>query len=674
MRGNGIRYSKKIKIYTQLFALIAGPMKESSEDHVTLAALSSAGLEPVLDFVYGGSLTLSEDNIEDIVAVASYLQIRCVLECCCDFMRQTLSVKNSVDYLKLASNYGLHCVASHYIHQDSLIKHIELLILEHISDLYLLNKHVRIPLFETMEKLVSSDKIQVDEMGLYNMVVDWLLAEPNRMEYCDKLMKYIRFMLMPLSDLKQIQAHPECDTVGVRDKIEKALEYVSLPVAKKVQWVSPVDQVRGKPSVLVVDASMDSKKVTVLSVSSDDDNDDSNGQRQSKSGALWIEIMQLPGDSFECSCAVSIKNFLFICGGIDVDYTKGLAQACRECHVFDLVTWQWDKIAPMNVGRYFFTLVVHEEEINAIGGRIQSDTSCTDSIEKYSLRDNCWEVVAHYHVPATDVAAVSAAGLLYMFGGQTDSENDSSSEVKSFCSLDTHTGEWKSLPLWPGADVNYEECTLLYLQNYLCFLCSYFAGCDNILCFNISTEQWVRLSPMDFHIYKLNVFLTDGHSIYCVGGCDNVRITPDIENNKCHMQCLSYNSDGHHYDVMCCWLTIPYGSQVEGFETVTYISTLNAEEFQTSLWPSRPSQLTLYPKTSGHVFLRFNGATISTQGQFWPSGIVLVCICLSCLCVHVCIHACVSTWSMSTRKLIHLFKLKPLNSDKDAEHLGHDYC
>ena len=496
-------------------------MRESNEDHVTLTAVSSAGVLLVLDFVYGGSLTLTKGNIEDVLAVASYLQIHSALECCCEFIRETLSLENCVKYSKLAYNFALDTVDSEDIFQDSIIECLDRFILGKISDLHLMNEHIKITQFETMRKLVSSDKIQMAELTLYNVVVDWLLADPSRMEYCDELMKHIRFMLIPLTDLERLQAHPDCDTEVVKDKIEKALKYVSVPVAKKIQWESPVDAVRGRPNITIVMSNVfrldkdprsneASRNFNVL-LENDDD----------LSEEFWVRMPQLP--EYIClSSGASLGNFLFICGGTD---GESLTPAYRECHVFDPVTWQWDKIAPMNVGRHSFTLVAHEKELYAIGGRTQN-AACIDSIEKYSVQDNCWQVVARYPVPAAFVAAVSAAGLIYMYGG----EMDDGQEVRSFHSFDPHNCEWKSLPLSLGDDIQYKSCTLIFLENHVCvFSCG---RRTNMLCFNISTQQWVTFpSPFSPQAqYDLDVYLTDGHSIYCLGRTwDNQRCVPDFQ-------------------------------------------------------------------------------------------------------------------------------------------------
>ena len=544
-------------------------MKESNEDHVTFTELSSIGLELVLEFVYGGFLTLTEKNMEDIVAVASYLQIHCVLECCCDFIRETLSVENCMEYLKLASNYALDTVASDVIHQVSIIEYVDDFILANILDLHMSNDHTKIPLVKTVRKLVTSDKIQIAELTLFNIVVDWLLAEPSREGHSEEVMKYVKFTLIPQPDLERLLAEPRCDALGIRDRIDTALNYVSLPVRKKIQWDTPVDQIRGRPHVTVVfshiwqDFNQCSRNLQVLLESNndededddntddDDDDDDDISVHEFSKEAMWIQIPQLP-KTFRSSSAVPIKNFLFICGGSD----GRTLPAHKECHVFDPITWQWDKIAPMNVGRYAFTLVAHEEELYAIGGRTQNDV-CIDSIEKYSLRDNCWEIVAHYIAPAAHVAAVSATGLLYMYGGETDN----TSSVVSFKSFDPRRREWKSLPLCPGIDVMYSDCTLLSLQNYLCVLCPHDTRSDDMICFNINTQQWVRFSCASVcDLGDLGSFITDGRSIYCLGGDRNLRFTPDIENNACHWLYLPEPNtpDYVHFHRMCCMIVIPY--------------------------------------------------------------------------------------------------------------------
>ena len=407
-----------------------------------------------------------------------------------------------------------------------------------------------------MNKLVASDKIKVAELTLYNIIVDWLLADPSRKEYCDELMKHIRFMLIPLTDLERLQAHPDFDTEVVKYEIEKALKYVSVPVAKKIQWESPVDQVRGRPSVTAIFSG----NLQVLSdsrdISYDDENDgdndsddDGSSDQQQTNEAVWIEVQPWP-ELYGFGTA-SIKNFLFVCGGS--------ATAVRECHVFDPVTWQWDKIAPMNVGRTDFTLVVHEEELYAIGGSTMNFTQHIDSIEKYSLRENCWETVAHYHVPASHVAAVSAEGLLYMYGGENDE-----GEVESFQSFDTCSREWKSLPLSDEEGIQYIACTLLSLSTYLCVFSPWGSpGTNDIMCFQISTQQWIRFfGPRVLFLGGDRFYVLEGQSVYGFTRTEYCRLGLDVDNTKYYLQHLPYRSVPNYCfsDAVCLGcLRIPHG-------------------------------------------------------------------------------------------------------------------
>jgi len=50
-------------------------MRESRESTVTLQGISSFGLQAVIEFIYSGTLRVSLDNVEEILAAASHLQV-----------------------------------------------------------------------------------------------------------------------------------------------------------------------------------------------------------------------------------------------------------------------------------------------------------------------------------------------------------------------------------------------------------------------------------------------------------------------------------------------------------------------------------------------------------------------------------------------------------------------
>ncbi len=61
------------------FALLtsSNSMIEGNQKSIMLESVSAAGLQPVLDYIYGGkTLGLSDKNLEEVVGAASYLQVQ----------------------------------------------------------------------------------------------------------------------------------------------------------------------------------------------------------------------------------------------------------------------------------------------------------------------------------------------------------------------------------------------------------------------------------------------------------------------------------------------------------------------------------------------------------------------------------------------------------------------
>ena len=62
--------------------MFTSEMKETFVEEIDLHGMTATGLEKILEFIYSGNVVLSIDNIEDILAAASYLQVTGVIEFC----------------------------------------------------------------------------------------------------------------------------------------------------------------------------------------------------------------------------------------------------------------------------------------------------------------------------------------------------------------------------------------------------------------------------------------------------------------------------------------------------------------------------------------------------------------------------------------------------------------
>jgi len=67
---------------TFVSAMFTSEMKETYAKKIELHGVTSTGLEKVLEFVYSGEIVLSLDNIQDILAAASHLQVMAIMDFC----------------------------------------------------------------------------------------------------------------------------------------------------------------------------------------------------------------------------------------------------------------------------------------------------------------------------------------------------------------------------------------------------------------------------------------------------------------------------------------------------------------------------------------------------------------------------------------------------------------
>ena len=72
-------------------AMFTGGFKENQMGEITLNDMSSQGLNCVLDAIYTAELLLSEENVCDVLAVASLLQLNEIVEGCEGFLKAKVS-------------------------------------------------------------------------------------------------------------------------------------------------------------------------------------------------------------------------------------------------------------------------------------------------------------------------------------------------------------------------------------------------------------------------------------------------------------------------------------------------------------------------------------------------------------------------------------------------------
>ena len=84
------------------FKLLQGDMKENREGIVRFEEISGAVMEDVLEFIYTGTVEVTQENVEDLIAAANYLLIPGLKTVSGRFLEEQMSESNCISTVYFA--------------------------------------------------------------------------------------------------------------------------------------------------------------------------------------------------------------------------------------------------------------------------------------------------------------------------------------------------------------------------------------------------------------------------------------------------------------------------------------------------------------------------------------------------------------------------------------------
>lgn len=82
-------------------------MLESQNNMVTLYDISAIGFKLLLNYMYTSQLELTDENIQEVLEVAVYLQIHHVINKCSEYLEKHLNKENCVDIVRIAEIFAI---------------------------------------------------------------------------------------------------------------------------------------------------------------------------------------------------------------------------------------------------------------------------------------------------------------------------------------------------------------------------------------------------------------------------------------------------------------------------------------------------------------------------------------------------------------------------------------
>ncbi|XP_019646803.1 PREDICTED: kelch-like protein 26 [Branchiostoma belcheri] len=376
-------------------AMLTGSLKESKEREIVLHGMKASALEACIDFIYSGQIGLSPQNIGDIINVAAYLQIPTVLELCCTYYKDSITVENCLDITHAAQSYGVTELK------------------EFADDFIVRNFHTfsETEKFETLTQkeligYLERNSIRATELEVFRFALKWIEADREaRVPDACTVMQCVRFPLMSDRDIMDnvqevgfMMMDPKCHALLVESFTYKAFPY------RQNSLQSPQTQVRATDdAVIVIGGETDQAISRELMFC--------HGGLVSAS-SRWRNLRPMPSPPRKYHCAAIMDNYLYVVGGT-LPGTH-LASGFRYDPRFDA----WVPIAPMQEARYYFQLVARRGRLYAIAGKLGADI--LSSVEEYSPELNTWTQVKPLEVEVYGHAACVCEDEVYISGGRVE--------------------------------------------------------------------------------------------------------------------------------------------------------------------------------------------------------------------------------------------------------------
>ena len=471
--------------------LLQSDMKENREGIVRLEEISGSVMEDVLEFIYTGTVEVTEENAEELVVATNYLLVPNLKTISGRFIQQQMCELNCISTFYFAEKYDCEELlndSKSFIHANfrSVADMGEFLSLE----------------AKEVERWISSDDIVVEtEADVFQIAKKWV--EHNKSERkaaFEELLRHVRLVFVSRDYLLNVVTNELVrDNAGclrlVSDAIRQTTfssdddlpqsprkgldtraivacegEYAFCYFPQKDEWkrlprcnrsaeerrinihmirfrdqlfmfsffdrVERYDPVFNGWSSFPFDTFKD--KVTVIGGELFSINEIISFLLEDNATTVSIKKFQVESCSWQefhsssqCyrkdTCLIGSGNFLYLLGGTSPHTSQHVTKVDR----FDIMEKKWEEITDMQQARGGAFGVASQEKIFIAGGADEEST-VSKTCEVYNVSTNEWQLIADLNVYRTHGSMVCLGGTLYVLGGFDQSKKNPERSVECY--------------------------------------------------------------------------------------------------------------------------------------------------------------------------------------------------------------------------------------------------
>ena len=469
--------------------LLQSNMKENREGIVRFEEISGSVLKDVLEFIYSGTVDVTQENAEKLIAAGNYLIIPGLKTASGRFLEREMSHINCISTFYLAEKY--EC--------DEFITNSRLFIHENIVTVAKLDEFLLLEAKE-IERWISSDEITVkEEADVFKIILDWVNhRKSERKAAFEELFRHVRLSFLSRNCLEDVVTNelvrenlacvklvmdaamkmatlidedhlPQLSRKGQETRVivarggkncfcyfpeenlwkrlpdglkdKRAISNQMIKFRNQLFIFSEYDDTeRYDPAFNVwseLNLYRDSAKLVVLkgeiyAVEVNIYNTKTTIKKYNVKRCTWETLISSCEGCREYACVIAAGSHLYLFGGKIPLGGVYVAKGER----FDTVENKWEEIADMHEGRSCAFGVATENKIFVAGG-LRNGTRLK-TCEIYNISTNEWQLVAKLNVPRCYGSMVCLNGKLYVLGG----ENNRNQNERSVECFDPANDQW----------------------------------------------------------------------------------------------------------------------------------------------------------------------------------------------------------------------------------------
>ena len=473
-------------------AMFINNHRESSEKSINLSGIDAGTLELLINFIYSSSLEITEENVQNLLAGASLLQLTSVVQACCQFLKAKICADNCLGIAAFADLHGC----------TELQKCAWTFAIENFGDIVQQEEFLSTPAPLLIELLKCEDLQICSEEEVLDCTLRWFQHDQDsRNAAIADVLRHVKLPLVPwrsLSDkfreIDSLASHPECQSYLDHAKSFQMCPGTTTPhsdAGSRTQYV-PRRSVGRNMFIYAVGGETSPGKATVGSV-----------EQFNPAKNTWRELAPMARCRRGVGVAI-LKGYLYAVGGSDGLHALKLAEK------YDPNSDTWTQISDMNEKRSSVTATTLGDYFYAIGG-YTGVTSCLQSVERYDPNTDSWTYVASMTVPRSMACACPVNGQILMVGGY-----DGVSDLQSCEMFDPKSDKWSLVEGMQTRRCMAGVATVDGLV-YIAGGCDHAVSLKSVESYNPSTGEWSVLADMSEARSGLGMAVI-GRRVYAMGG------------------------------------------------------------------------------------------------------------------------------------------------------------